>query len=306
VHYTHGLADFVCQLSRFMPLADVARLAHLGWDTVKAIVKSDLARRYASIPLKGLRRLAIDELYLGKAMRFITLVIDLDTGRIVWVSRGRGKDALKKFWRRLRLSKARIEAVACDMSAAYWAAVLEHLPQAAIVFDRFHIIKLANEKIDDLRRSLQREADALGYQTLKGSRYLLLAGKENVPEDKQNKLSEALRFNQPLSTAYYLKEELRVLWERRTRQSMQRHLERWIERALDSGIQPMQTLAKTLRGHAAGILNWFEHPISSGKLEGINNKVGAMTRAAFGYRDEEFLHLKLYSLHESSLKLTGV
>jgi transposase len=289
-----------------MPLADVARLAHLGWDTVKEIVKSDLARRYANIPLKGLKRLAIDELYLGKKMKFITLVIDLDTGRIVWVSKGRGKEALKKFWRRLRLAKARVEAVACDMSAAYWSAVLENLPQAAIVFDRFHIIKLANEKIDDLRRCLQREADVLGYETLKGSRYLLLAGKENVPEDKQNRLSEALRFNQPLSCSYYLKEELRVLWERRTRLSMQRFLDRWIQRALNSGIQQMQTLAKTLRGHAAGILNWFDHPISSGKLEGINNKVGAMTRAAFGYRDQDFLHLKLYSLHESSFKLSGV
>lgn len=289
-----------------MPLSDVARLAHLGWDTVKEIVKSDLRKRYANIPLRGLQRLAIDELYLGKKMRFITLVIDLDTGRIVWVARGRGKDALRKFWRRLRLAKARIQAVACDMSAAYWSAVLEHLPGAAIVFDKFHIIKLANEKIDDLRRSLQREADTLGYQTLKGSRYLLLAGKENVPEDKQNKLEEALRFNQPLSTAYYLKEELRTLWEKRTRQSMQKALERWIERALKSGIQQMATLAKTLRGHAVGILNWFDHPISSGKLEGINNKVGAMTRRAFGYRDEEFLHLKLYSLHQSSLQFSGI
>ena len=289
-----------------MPLSNVARLAHLGWDTVKEIVKSDLARRYASIPLKGLRRLAIDELYLGKKFKFITLVIDLDTGRIVWVGRGRGKAALVKFWRRLRLAKARIEAVACDMSAAYWAAVLENLPEAAIVFDRFHIIKLANEKIDDLRRALQREADALGYRTLKGTRYLLLAGKENVPEDRQNQLAEALRFNEPLSSAYYLKEELRTLWDRRTRASMTGHLERWIARALKSGIQQMQTLAKTLRGHARGILNWFDHPISSGKLEGINNKVGAMTRAAYGYRDEQFLHLKLYSLHESSFKLSGI
>ena len=94
-------------------------------------------------------------------------MIDLDTGRILWVAKGRGKDALVKFWRRLRLAKARVEAVACDMSAAYWSAILENLPEAAIVFDHFHIIKLANEKIDDLRRTLQREAEVLGYQTLK-------------------------------------------------------------------------------------------------------------------------------------------
>ena len=146
----------------------------------------------------------------------------------------------------------------------------------------------------------------LGYQTLKGSRYLLLTGGEKLTEDKRDKLAEALRFNEPLSTAYYLKEELRLLWSCGTRDSMRRFLERWIARALGSGIRQMESLAKSLRAHATGILNYFEHPISSGKLEGINNKVGAMTRAAYGYRDEEFLHLKLYSLHESSIKLSGV
>ena len=105
----------------------------------------------------------------------------------------------------------------------------------------------------------------LGYATLKGYRYLLLTGNENLPEDKRDKLAEALRFNQPLSSAYYLKEEpfghelraegLRLLWTRRTRNSMHRFLERWIARALGSGIRQMESLAKTLRAHATGILN---------------------------------------------------
>ena len=132
-----------------MTLSEVAALAHLGWDTVKEIVKADLQRRDARIPLREVRRLAIDEIHLGKKMKFLTLVIDLDTGRILWVAKGRGKEALRKFWRRLRLARARVEAVACDMSAAYWSAILENLPEAAIVFDHFHIIKLANETIDD-------------------------------------------------------------------------------------------------------------------------------------------------------------
>ena len=100
----------------------------------------------------------------------------------------------------------------------------------------------------------------LGYDTLKGSRYLLLMGQENVPEDQRDKLTEALRFNEPLFTAYYLKEELRLLWSRRTRNSMHRFLERWIARALASGIRQMESLAKTLRAHATGILNYFDHP----------------------------------------------
>jgi transposase len=131
-------------------------------------------------------------------------------------------------------------------------------------------------------------------------------GGENVPEDKRGKLEEALRFNEPLSTAYYLKEELRLLWSQPTFEAMRAFLERWHQRALENGTRQMQSLAQTLRGHATGILNYFHHPISSGRMEGINNKIGAMTRAAYGYRDEKFLFLKPYSLHESSLRLSGV
>ena len=289
-----------------MALRDIAALTHLSWDTVKEIVKADLGRRYAHISLEGVRRIAIDEIHVGKKGRFLTLVIDLESGRILWVAKGRGKEALSKFWRRVRRAKTRIEAVACDMSAAYWSAVLENLPQAAIVFDHFHIVKLANEKIDDLRRALQREANTLGYRTLKGQRYLLLMGAENVPPERLGDLKRALRFNEPLSCAYYLKEELRLLWSQPTFEAMRVFLENWCQRALDSGIRQMQSLAQTLRAHATGILNYFHHPISSGRMEGINNKIGAMTRAAYGYRDEEFLFLKLYSLHESSLRLSGV
>ena len=174
-------------------------------------------------------------------------MIDLDTGRILWVAKGRGKDALRKFWRRLRLARARVEAVACDMSAAYWSAILENLPGAAIVFDHFHIIKLANEKIDELRRALQREAGILERRSIKGTRYLLLMGAENVPEHRREALEAALKFNEPLSFAYYMKEELRLLWSQGSLAAMRRYLEAWCAQAMESGIVQMVSLARTLR-----------------------------------------------------------
>ena len=232
----------------------------------------------------------------------MTVVIDLESGRILWVAKGRGADALRKFFRRLRLGRARIEAVACDMSAAYWSAVLRYLPKAAIVFDHFHIIKLANEKIDELRRALQREAGILERRYIKGTRYLLLMGAENVPEHRREALEAALQFNEPLSFAYYLKEELRLLWSQGSFGAMRRYLEAWCAQAMESGIVQMISLAKTLRLHAAGILNYSKHPISTGKLEGINNKIKTLKRRAYGYRDEAFFVLKLYSLHESKLR----
>ena len=289
-----------------MSLRDVTRLTHLGWDTVKSIVKSDLARRYAKIPLKEVRRIAIDENYLGAKAKYVTLVIDLDSGHILWVGKGRGKEALVDFWPKLRAAKAKIVAAACDMSAAYWAAAQEHLPDAALVFDRFHIVKLANEAIDEIRRGIQRTLDLTGRKHIKGKRYLLLRAKENLSAEQQPQLEEALMWNEPLSKAYYLKEELRELWEQSTHQEATAYLQSWILRAMSAGLLPLKRLATTLLTHAKSILNYFHHPITSGKMEGINNKIGRLTRLASGYRDIEFLHLKLYSLHESTFKLSGV
>lgn len=288
-----------------MSLRDVSRFTHVGWDAVKSIVKSDLAKRYASVPLAEVKRIAIDENYLGKKAKYVTLVIDLDEGRILWVGPGRGKEALESFWQRLKLSGAKIEAVACDMSGAYWSAVDEHLPDAALVFDHFHIIKLANEKIDEIRRGLQRTLELDGQKFIKGTRYLLLYGKENVPEKKRPKLEEALAYNEPLSQAYYLKEELRQLWAQPSKEVAQAYLQEWILKAYATKLQPLIKLANTLLTHARQILNYFHHPISSGMMEGINNKIGRLTRMAYGYRDVEFLHLRLYALHESKAILTG-
>jgi len=288
-----------------MRLQDVARWAHLGWDTVKSIVKADLTGRFVNVPLHEVRRIGVDENYLGKKAKYVTLVVDLDSGRVLWVGKGRGKEALEGFWRRLRRSGAQIEAVACDMSGAYWSAINEHLPGAAIVFDHFHIIKLAHEKIDEIRRGLQRTLELDGQKFIKGTRYLLLYGNENLPPEKRPKLEEALAYNEPLSKAYYLKEELRQLWSQPGKDAALKHLQDWILKAYATGIQPLKKLANTLLTHARQILSYFDHPISSGIMEGINNKIGRLTRMAYGYRDIDFLHLRIYALHESKDILTG-
>lgn len=288
-----------------MTLADVSGLTGLSWDTVKDIVQAQLQHDYGQPRLKDLKFLAIDEIYVGKRKRFYTLVLDLESGQIVWVGHGRGLAALGQFWRRLRLSKARIQAVAMDMSGAYWAAVLEHLPGVAVVFDRFHIMKLMNEKLDELRRRLVREAAGAMRQTIKGTRYLLLTRAANLAKEKLPKLADALKLNQPLSQAYYLKEELSLLWEQPSRAAMEDFLRQWCARAMETGIALLRQMAKTLQLHARGILSWWEHRLSSGKMEGVNNKIKTLTRQAYGYRDEAFFILKLLALHHARIKLIG-
>lgn len=288
-----------------MTLSDVAELTLLSWDTVKTIVKTHLAKDYGKPFLKGVRYLGIDEIYVGKKGRFYTIVIDLEDGRILWAKPGRGGAALRGFWRRLRLAKAKIQAVATDMSAAYWSAVLEHLPDAALVFDKFHVIKLMNERLDDLRRQMVREAEGPLKLRIKGTRFLLLRNPENLKEDQIPKLDEALKLNEPLLLGWYLKEELRELWNQPSRQKMAAFLKDWCLKAEETAIGQLLKMAKTLRTHASGILAYARHPITSAKLEGINNKIKTLTKRSYGFHDENFFILKLLSLHHSKYKLLG-
>ena len=291
-----------------MTIRDVARHLNVGWDLIKDIQKRDLSRRYAKPKLKHLRHIAIDEIAVAKGHRYLTLVMDLESGAVVFVGDGKGADALKPFWKRLRPSGAKIEAVAMDMSAAYCGAVSTHLPKAKIVFDHFHVIKLFNDKLSELRRELYREAtDMMQKKVLKGTRWLLLKNPENLDEEKDEKrrLKEALKLNEPLATAYYLKDDLRRFWDQPGKRFATTFLDGWIRRAETSGIRVLQQMAKTLAAHRSGLLAYYDVMISSGPMEGTNNKIKTMKRQAYGFRDMEFFKLKILAIHETKFALVG-
>ena len=149
---TRKLGCLIVDLARLMTLSDIAGWLRLSWDTVKAVVKRRLEKDYRRIGYRRVRQIAIDELYLGRPRKYITLVMDMESARIIWVGEGRGAEALREFWRRFKLSGARLKAVAMDMSGAYAASVRAHAPHAILTFDRFHVMKLMNERLDDLRR----------------------------------------------------------------------------------------------------------------------------------------------------------
>jgi transposase len=311
--HTRQFARYVLDLLRLGAIEHVARHLGVSWGLVKDIQKRWLKARYARPRLDGLRHIAIDEIYIGKKGGYLTLVLDLETGAIVYVGKGKGGDALNRFWAKLIRSGAKILAVAIDMSKAYVAAVREHLPNALQVFDRFHVVKLFNEKLSDLRRDLHREATgALDKKALKGTRWLLLKNAENLSDQRtgrrrseKERLEEALKLNQPLATAYYLKEDLRQFWNQANRKSAKTFLDDWLKRAEAAGIQMLTSMAKTLRAYREGLLNYYHTFISSGPLEGTNNKIRTLQRQAYGYRDEEFFHLKLFALHVSKYALVG-
>ena len=306
--YTKSLERYVLELSQHMTIKDVAQHLGLSWDVIKDIQKRYLQRKFAKPKLKHLQQLAIDEISVGKGHRYVTVVLDLESGAVVHVGEGKGGDSLRKFWKRLRASGAQVKAVATDMSPAYIEAVMTHLPQATLVFDRFHVMKLFNDKLSNLRRELHREAtDQLHKQVLKGTRWLLLKRPENLDPRKNEprRLAEALRLNQPLATAYYLKEQLGEVWEQEDQEVARDFLLDWIAQAECSGIRMLIQFAKTLRIHAWGILAYYDYCISTGPLEGTNNKIKTMKRQAYGFRDQEFLKLKILAIHQTRYALVG-
>ena len=305
--YTRAFQRYVLELSRRMTIRDVAAHLGVGWDLVKDIQKRDLARRYARPKLKHLRHIAIDEIAVAKGHRYMTVVMDLESGAVVFVGDGKGADALKPFWRRLRPSGARVEAVAMDMSAAYRQAVATHLKKAVIVFDHFHVIKLYNDKLSDLRRSLYHQAKDEQKKILKGARWLLLKSPESLDADKDEgrRLEEALALNKPLAAAYYLKEDLRRFWEQPGKRFATAWLNDWLRRAEASGVRMLQQMARTLEAHRAGLLAYYDARITSGPLEGTNNKIKTMKRQAYGFRDPEFFKLKILAIHETKYALVG-
>ena len=234
--------------------------------------------------------------------------MDLDGGAIVFVGEGKGEQSLEPFWRRLRHSHAKIAAVAADLSPAYSAAIRQNLPKAQLVFDRFHLVKLLNEHLTELRRELHREAtDQLQKQVLKGTRWLLLKRSADLDpkRDERRRLKEALQLNESLATAYYLKEDLAQIWQQAGKVSGRIVLDHWIAAAESSGIRQLMKFARTLQTHREGILNWYDHPISTGPLEGTNNKIKLLQRQAYGYRDLHFFKLKLLALHNAQHALVG-
>ena len=306
--YTKSFERYALELSKHMTIQDTARHLGVSWDVIKDIQKRYLQKRFSRPKLKKLKEIAIDEISIGKRHRYLTVVLDLKTGAVVFVGDGKGADALDPFWKQLKRAKSKIDAVAIDMSPAYISAIIKNLPNAKIVFDHFHVIKMFNDKLSELRRQLYHEVnDILQKQVIKGTRWLLLKNPENLDSDRDEhrRLMEALELNQPLATAYYMKEDLRQLWKQPNKKAATDFLDGWIRRARGSDVRILKQLANTLASHKSGLLNYYDYAISTGPLEGTNNKIKTMQRQAYGFRDMEFFKLKIMALHQTKYALVG-
>ena len=307
---TKRYARLIAGMARHMPISTVARHTGLSWDSVKAIECAHLAETIP-IPrpqtLTGIRYLGVDEVARAKGQSYFTLVYDLSPGvgygRILWVKEGRESAVLLEFLDALSQECADgIEAVALDMGPAYIAAVRTSLPDAAIVFDRFHVMQMFSKVIRDCRRAEFKAAktlgDLTGQQTIKGSLWLLLSNRSTLKETDQGRLDQLLAQNQPLATLYVLKEQLQRLWQpHSTVAEMTQRLEDWCGMARATKITGLAAFVKTLQSHRTGICAYADHPITTSRLEAGNVSIALLRRRARGFRDMAYFKLKIFQLN---------
>lgn len=282
---THALFRAVATLTRVLDWSSVAAHFRLNWKTVAAIVEGAVLWGLQHRPWRPLHRLGLDEVSRRKGQQYLTVVYDLERGRVVWVGRDRTAATMARFFAWLGRRRARaIAVVCCDMWAVYIDAVRAHLPQATLVFDRFHITQYLNRAVDEVRRQTWRQMAGREKAEFKRTRFLWLSNPENLRREARTRLSGLLRLNSPIVKGYLLKEDLRRFWDYRSTAWAEAHLRQWLWRASHSRLEPFQQLARMLRTHLDGVLAWTRIRVTNGALEGMNNKVKVISHRAFGYR----------------------
>jgi transposase len=212
--FVRSFALTVLDLLKFGTIRSVAEFLGVGWDLVKNIHKERLRFLYRKMPLHKVKVIGIDEFSFKEGYHYMSVVTDLHTGRVLHAVEGKGKEDILPFLKSLARRGKKLEAVAMDMSSSYFWAVRETLPRVRVVFDRFHVVSLMNQAIDELRRDHQAELDSLGQQTLKGSRFLLLRNYDSLEPDRKARLDALLSVNRPLFEIHSMKEQLRLFREK--------------------------------------------------------------------------------------------
>ena len=293
---TTRMARYIYQLCRLMTVSEVSQHLGIDWKTVKTIDKFYLERDYGQPDVKGLRMLAVDEISVRKGHRYLTVVLDYLTGRVLFIGKKRKAKTLKRFFNQLSISqRKRIEAVAMDMWDPFIKAVEDKLPRAKIIFDLFHVVANFDRVIDTVRNSEYHKASNDDKPVYKGAKYLLLKNRKNIRrQSHRQQLRELLALNQVINTVMILKEKLKHLWTYRSRSWAAKALDQWCDLARSLRNRSVNTFVRMLERYRYGIINHCDYPIHTGKLEGVNNKIKVIKRKAYGFHDLRYFTLKIY------------
>lgn len=294
----------VAWLTTRMSKTAVAYKLRIAWSTVGEVIARVLADEDAKAGDRyaDLRRLGVDEISYKRGHKYLTVVVDHDTRRLLWMAQGRSKATLSKFFLEIGPERcAQIELVSADGAEWAFTAVREHCPNAEICLDPFHVVKWATEALDEVRRRVWNEArrggDTEAAKDLKGARYALWKNPQDLTQNQQGQLAKIAKVNQPLYKAYLLKEQLRMVFAVGGAAQGLNLLNAWLRWASRSKIIPFVDLARRIRSYYRGdIINTLANKLSNGLIESTNTKIRLLTRIAFGFKSPEAL-IALAKLH---------
>jgi transposase len=272
----------------------VARQLGLAAATVRAIDQRYLERWAKSRKTPVLRQMGVDEIYLGKTQKFLTVVSNLETGEPLWFGKDRKEETLDEFFREelSAMQRGRIAAACVDMWEPFTASILKWAPQCRIVFDKFHVMQHANQAVDEVRRAEFFRKGGRMRGLVKGKRWLLLTRWVNLDGKKRQLLNELFRLNRKMMKAYLLKESLDRLWTYHYEGAALRYLNQWIDQLRWQRPEPFKKLAEMLLRHQEGLLNYCRVPVRFGVVEAVNGNIKALLRRGRGYKNLRYLLLK--------------
>ena len=272
----------------------VARLFGLAQSTVRAIDLRYLERWAATRKVPPLRLMGVDEIYLGKKQKFVTVVSNLETAEPVFLEPERKKETLDRFFERdlTVMQRGRIQAACVDMWEPFRLSIEQWAPDCRIIYDKFHIMQHANRAIDEVRRAEFFRKGGTMRGLVKGKRWLLLTRWVNLSEPKQQELNRLFALNRKLMKAYLLKESLERLWTYHYEGAMMNYLRRWIDQLRWQRLTPFEKLADLLVNHLEGIINYCRTKVPMGVVEAINGNLKTLLRRGRGYKNLRYFLLK--------------
>jgi transposase len=305
--FSKRFEDAVGQACENAAASRVARQFGLSASTVRAIDQRYLARWAKTRRRPALRRMGVDEMYLGKKQKFVTVVSNLDTGEPLWLGAERKKETLDEFFATQTsvFQRGAIQASCIDMWLPFRQSIEQWLPNCRIVFDKFHIMKHAGAAVDEVRRAEFFRKGGPARELVKGKRWLLLTRWVNLTTDKKRQLNTLFQLNRRLLKAYLLKESLDKLWSYRYEAAMLRYLESWIDQLRWQRLKPMEKLAEMLLKHLEGILNYCRTKVPLGVVEAVNGNIKALLRRGRGYRNLSYLLLKAQRLAATKTQIVA-
>ena len=288
--HTRGFEDVAAWLSTQTSTTAITRLMRVSWPAVGQIIArvvGELQRRRGD-QLDGLRRIGIDELSYRVGQRYITVVVDHDSGRLVWAREGRDRATVRAFFDALGAERtAKIEAISSDLGGWITRQVAASCPAAALCIDPFHVVRLATDALDEVRREVWNQARRAGDQKqakwYKGARYAVWKNPENLTERQAAKLAEIQQTNRPLYRAYLLKEQLRGVFQADDADTAMVILKGWLAWASRSRLPSFVRLARTIRAHHAGIEATLRLGLTNARIEALNTTLRLIVRRAYGF-----------------------